>query len=366
MPFSRPTLRRLITRVQSDIESFLENGASRIRRSVEWVLAKAMAGLAHGLHGHIQYVSQQIVPDTADDEFAVRWAAVWGVERNAATFATFDIMVTGEAEAELVAGTTLTNAAGVAYTTDDDATIPATLPFEVVVTVTAVAAGADGNAEVGATLSLASPVAGIDAEATVQGSDGDTVGGGADIESIAALKQRLLDRIQTPPSGGGPGDWVDWAKEVDGVTRAWELPNQLGPGTVVVLFVQDLFDSDGNFIDTQFPGGDAITEVQEYLESVAPVIAVPTALAPVELQLNPVIQLEPNTADVQTQVTIQLQDMLLRRASPGGTLLLSEIREAISIAIGETNHVVTSPSADVETDATELITLGTPVYSAIP
>lgn len=355
MAFFRPTLERLVARAQADVESLLENGASRVRRSVEWVLSRVVAGLAYGLYGHQEWIAKQIVPDTAEDEFLVRWASLWGVERNSATQAQLEILVTGTEDAEMPAGTAWQSADGVEYTTDEDAMVPG--EGEIAVAVTATLAGSAGNVQAGSMLALVSPVAGVDSEAVVNGSG--LVGGGSDQETIDALRARYLARVQTPPSGGGPGDYVDWAKEVDGVTRAWELPQQLGPGTVLVLFVQDTFDDDGFFVGTTFPSAPDIAEVQDYIDGLAPITANVTVAAPQSLELNPTIHVVPDTAAVREQVEIQLQDLLLRRAEPGGTLLLSEINEAISLASGETDHTLTVPASDVEADATELITLGT-------
>lgn len=365
MPFSRPTLSRLISRVQADVESLLQNGASRVRRSVEWVMARVMAGLSHGLHGHLDYLAKQIVPSSdMDDDFLIRWATLWGVERNAAVKAEFTITVTGVAAAALPINTQYQRADGTLYKTLAANVVEGS--GEVSVTVQALEAGSAGNTDAGSVLSLVSPVVDIDADATVEGSPGELQGGGADQESLASLLERLQARIQSPPSGGGPGDYVDWAKEVDGVTRAWELPNQMGPGTVVVLIVQDNFDDDGNYESTTFPVGALVTATQAYIDGLAPVTADITVQAPVSQPLNPTIQLSPNTADVQAAVTTYLNDLLLRRAGPGETLLLSEINEAISLATGEEDHVVVSPVADVVAGVTSLITLGTPTYQAIP
>ena len=38
---------------------------------------------------------------------------------------------------------------------------------------------------------------------------------------------------------GDNDDYVAWATEVPGVTRAWCSPNGMGAGTVVVRFVRD-------------------------------------------------------------------------------------------------------------------------------
>lgn len=374
MPFSRPTLARLISRAQSDIEALLENGGSRVRRSVEYVMSRVMAGLAHGLHGHLDFIADQVVPDLADEDQVVRHASMWGLERTPATAATFPILVTGVAGSAIPIGSEWASPDGVTYENTEAFAIPAVAPLEVSVTVTATATtsdpengtGTDGNQEGGATISLTSPVVGIDADATVEGTAGELQGGAADLESVDALRQRLRDRVQTPPSGGGPGDYVDWAKTVSGVTRAWEIPLWSGAGTVLVLFVQDIIDEDGTFVSTVFPDAAAVAEVQTVIDGLAPVTAVPTVAAGVEQALDPTIQLSPNDATTQAQVEAQLNDLLLRRAVPGGTLLISEINEAISLAANEDDHVLVSPAANVTAGSTSVITLGTVTFADIP
>lgn len=373
MPFSRPTLSRLVSRARGDIESVLQNGAVFVRRSFENAIAKAQAGLSHSLHGHLLYISEQIIIDTADDEFLVRWADIFLGEnsRKDAIPAEFTILVTALAAAagdDIPIGTRFTRPDGALFETQELFTIPLVAPYEVSVTVFAVEAGQDGNTIPGSSLTFESPIANMNAEAAVEGAGSDPIGGGADQESIEALRQRLLDFIQTPPKGGALGDYVTWAKETPdvSVTRAWELPLQLGPGTVLVLFVQDTFDADGNFIDTIFPGAGDVDDVDAYIRTKKPITAILTTQAPVESTLDPDIQLEPNTTEVQTEVTRQLQDLLLREAKPNSVLPLSKINEAISIAVGEEDHILVSPVADVTIPATGLLTLGTPTYSAIP
>lgn len=367
MAYARPTLKRLISRVQGDLNTYLQNGAARVRRSVEYALSRVVAGLAYGLHGHVHYVSRQVVPDDeCDDDWILRHARAWGITPNPPTTATFEITVTGSAGAAIPADTEWASADGEAtYTNATAGVIPASAPLETTVTVTATEAGADGNAEGGATLTLTTPVADVDADATVVGALGELQGGGDDEEAVSAVRVRLRERIQSPPSGGGPGDYIAWAKTVSGVTRAWELPGQLGPSTVVVLFVSDAIDSDGNFESTTFPGESDVAEVQAVLDAKAPVIAVPTAATPLMATLDPVISLSPNTADVRAEVEAQLNDLLLRKSGPRETILLSDIRDAVGLAPSVVDYSLTAPVTDVVSAATEVYVLGSPTYSEL-
>jgi uncharacterized phage protein gp47/JayE len=377
MAFSIPKLSRLITRAKSDIEATLQNGGVYVRRSFETAMAKASAGLAHTLHQHLRFISEQIIIDTADDEYLVRWADIFfGPDsRLPAEQASFDITVTGDtANVPIPDGTRWNRADGVSFEAVGDYALPAAAPFQVTVTVQAVEAGVASNTVPGDTLTIESPIAGVDADATVDGAGSDPIGGGADIETIDALRARLLLRLQTPPKGGAVGDYIAWAlASSSGVTRAWELPLIMGPGSVTVLFVQDTFDADGFFIDTIFPGPAEVQAVEDYIAARCPVTVTPDATpptlvvqAPTEQTLDPSIQLEPNTTEVQQAVTRQLEDLLLREAAPGGTLEVSKINEAISLATGEEDHVLVSPAADVTSTNSQLLTLGTPVFAPIP
>lgn len=373
MAFSRPTLSRLIIRAKADIEAVLQNGAAYLPRTFEAAQARAVAGAAHGLHGHLDWISRQILVSTADEEKLVQHAEDWGQSRLPAEFAEFEVTVAGTAgSVPLPAETLYTRVDGVTYEVVDDVTLPSSPPFTATLTLRAVEAGVDGNVIPGSQLTITSAIANLFATAIVNGSGSEPIGGGSDIESIDALRARLLVFIQTPPKGGAIGDWVVWAKAASSaVSRAWEFPLGLGPSTVLVLFVQDTFDADGFYVDTIFPSGPLIDTVREYIDTKKPVtdnahVPLTYVAAPLEQVLSPTIQLSPNTADVQLQVTRQLQDLLLREAVPGGTLSLSKIDEAISIATGEEDHVLVLPAADVTTPTATLLTLGAITFQDIP
>lgn len=363
MPFNRPSLPQLVTRIGADIEARLPGADAKLRRTFEGVMARVLAGATHGAHGHLAFLADQIIPDTAESEFLRRWARIWlGDEAESpASAAVGSILVTGSAGSPLPAETEFQRADAVLFTTDALATIPVVAPFEVSVNVTATETGIDGNSDVGTNLSLVSAVAGIDADATVEGPGGLT--GGSDQESDESLLARLLARISDPPSGGGPGDYVAEALKISGITRAFELPNQLGAGTVLVLVVDDSRTPPA-------PSAAKIAEVQAALVAFAPVTAVVTTAAPLFKELDAAISLDPDPATAEgitasANVDIELDDLLVREAIPGGTTAISKLNEAISVAPGENDHVLTSPTVDVTTTTTELLILGTTTFVAL-
>jgi len=344
--YSRPTLAEIIQRVSNDVLSRLSQ-ADVLRRADAEVYARAMAGVAHGLYGFIDWLSAQLIYDTATVEILDRWCSIWGVTRKPAAGATGSVGFVVAAGAVIPSGTLLQALDGVQYATTSDATV---VGLAASAPVAAVVAAAAGNRGAGQSLTLVSPLVGVQSTATA-----GLLSGGADIETDDALRARLLSRIQQPPHGGNANDYVAWALEVAGVTRAWCYPAELGLGTVTVRFTRDNDGSGAAII----PDAGEVAAVQAYIDALRPVTAVLTVVAPVAVPLAFSIALTPNTAAVQAAVQAELQDLITREAVPGGTLLLSHIRAAISAAAGETNYVMSAPSADVTNTTGNITTLGT-------
>ena len=341
--YSRPTLADLVTRTRADLVSRL-SADDILRRADADVYARVLAGLAHGLYGYVDWLANQIIYDTAEAEFLARWASIWGVTRKPASTATGSVTFAVSSGAVIPSGTLLQALDGVQYQTTADATV--TVPTATA-SVAALVAAAAGNRTTGQTLTLVSPVTGVQSSATA-----GALVGGADLESDDDLRARLIDRIQQPPQGGDAHDYVAWALEVPGVTRAWCFPLELGEGTVTVRFVRD---DDASLI----PDAGEVATVQDYIDALRPVTAAVTVVAPTAVPLAFSIAVAPNTAAVKAAVQAELSDLIARESKPGGTIYLSHIRAAISAAVGEDNYTMSAPSADVTNTAGNMTTLGT-------
>lgn len=338
-------------RILADIQTNLPGANAWLRRSVENVLGKALAGAVHGTHGHLAWVARQLLPtEDADDETILFWADVHGLTRKPATFSGGSIDITLNS-ATVPAGTAFERSDGTRYTTDSAITSTAVSDETLQVNVTAEETGPDGDSEVGTALTLVSPIANVQSTASV-GSAG--LIGGADRETIELLLGRILHRLANPPSGGGPGDYEAWAAEVGGVTRAWQDDLALGAGTVVVYFVRD-----GQSVIAPTPV--QVAQVQAYIDARAPVTATPTASTVSLVQLNPAISLDEDSTEARARVRAQLNELLLRIAEPGVTLDLGAITSAIQKGGG--NHNLTSPAADVTHADNELPVLGSIAWS---
>lgn len=362
MPFERPTLTGLREQARDDFNASLPGADSRLRHSNLRVIGDVLAALVHGLYGYLDYQYRQLIVDTADGEHLERHAAIYDIARKAAAIASGDVTVTGTEGSAVPAGTDLQAANGGVFSVAASATIAG---GSATVAVEASNPGAAGNLDAGATLAFVAALAGVDATAVVAAGG---LTGGADEESDTSLRARVLERIRTPPHGGSRADYVSWAREVPGVTRAWVAPAEMGPGTVTVRFMMDTVRAAQNGI----PQGDGapdytgdLADVYEHIDGVRPVTADVYVAAPEAEPLDLTIaDLTPDTPEIRTAIEAELQALLLREAAPGATIHLSQIYEAVSIATGERHHRIASPASDKTHTAGQIAVPGTVTYTS--
>ncbi len=351
MPFERPSIPTIIERVTADLESRGFGADTRVRRSVLYVLTRVIAGVAHGLYGFIAWASRQFLADTADEDNLLRIASGYQILRNPATSAAGNVVFTGTNGVVIPIGLRLQRSDGLEYLVTAEGTISAgvaTLPVQAQLT------GVDGNADAGVQLAIAAQVSGLSATAVVAAG---SIAGGADIESVESVREKVLTHQRKRPQGGAAHDYVTWAKEVPGVTRAWSKPHLNGLGTMGLFFVRD---GDENPI----PSPTAVTAVQAHIDGLRPVTAKDfTVYAPVAQPTNFVIALVPDSTAVREAVTAQLEDLFRRESEPGVTIPLTHFAEAISLAAGEFDHDLTTPSADVTAGAGYMPTMGTVTWA---
>ena len=333
--FKRPTFEEGLAATRANYGGRLPGADPLLARGVLPVLPHVDAVAAQAMHAHLDNNADEGHPLFAVERLDA-WGFVWGVSRRGAAAAVGGADFTGTDGVGIPAGTVLRRQDGVAYATDAAVTIAAGVATAAV---TAAGAGLGGNAVAGVALTLSSPIAGVTSSAVV-GSTG--LVGGADIEDTEVYRPRILDRIAEPPHGGADFDYVKWALAQPGVTRAWVYPKELGLGTVVVRFMMDDSYADG------IPLGGDVVAVQVALDTLRPVTADLTVVAPVPVPLALQISgLNPATQEVKDAIDAEQKDLIRREAVPGGALLISRIREAISTAAKEYDHVLVDPIADV-------------------
>lgn len=352
MAWTRPSLETLIARSKGDISSRTE-GSAFVKRSFERILAYVLGGLAHGMHGHLDWVRLQILPTTCERTALLAWGTMLDIPVNGAEYATGDADFTGTNTTIIPLGTSAQDAAGNLFTSTAAATITA---GTAAVSWIADVAGADGNLESGDPLTLVTPIAGVDSEGTVSAD----FSSGADLEETEAYRTRVLDGFRVPPSGGGPGDYVAWAKEVSGVTRAWEFGNRVGVGTVSLAFARD---DDASII----PDSGEIAAVQAHIEALMPLdVNALYVVAPVAVPVTMTIAISPNTAAVRAAITAELVALFVddEKVILETALAQSNIDEAISTADGEESHSITTIST-LTPGTWGLLTLSTITFTTL-
>jgi len=343
MPFVRPSISTLISRVSDDLNAWLPNEDSRIRRSTLSVLARVLSAASHSLYGFIDWVSKQAIPDTAESGYLHRWAALFGVTPIAGIKATSTaVQFEGTNGIIVPMATTFQRVDGVQYITDAAGTISG---GNVQIACTAVLDGDAGNAVSSTLFELVTPIAGINSAIA----NPVAFTGGTEDESDPALLARLLAQLRNPPQGGAETDYKQWIAEAlpDLTQNVWpqyHSANATVPEGAVNVYFSLVWD--GATPASVIPSGAQVTTAQTYLAARIPVtVDVLTVAAPTAAPINMTIELTTDTTAARAAVTAQVNDMFQRLAAPGGASIEnSEVRAAI--ARGDEKFDLTNLNAD--------------------
>lgn len=254
--FSRPELPQLIATIRSDLLTRFEQDVVLRRMDAE-VYARVQAAAVHTLYGYLDYLARNMLPDLCDEDWLYRHGRIKRCPRKDAVSAAGFIRWDG------ISGTP-TLPAGTQIQRDDQATYTTTETVKATggllrVPVTADVAGAAGNTDDGTALRLGTPVSGIPSTGYA-----DTLTGGVDVEDREIWRARVLERYYWIPQGGADPDYVIWAKEISGITRAWTFRHWQGKGTVGVMVAT----SDP---EHPAPGDDVVQAVRNHILPLAPV-----------------------------------------------------------------------------------------------
>lgn len=354
MSFTLPTLDELERRAQAELVA--ASDSTPLRRNLFTPLARAQIGLTYGLYGYLGWAERQTSPYTCDDDQLEDRFGFWLERgRKPAAPATGQLRVAGSQAGRPIDtdAARWQSDAGLEYVPTADVIVGA--DGAVTVPVVCTTPGQNGNLGTDATLSIVNPIEGVASSASVLMPG---LSGGADQESYDSFRARIIDRIQDPPQGGANPDYVKWALQVPGITRAWCRPARVmigGQAITVQVHVLVMRDDDS----TPFPDEAECAAVAAHIDTVRPVTADCSVHAPQPKPVGFDIALTPDTATTRAAVESSLRDFFRAGAEPAGTLNLSNIREAISKAAGEKSHVLYAPTDERLTSAGfELLTLG--------
>lgn len=342
--FARPELPQLIATIRSDLLTRFQQDVVLRRMDAE-VYARVQAAAVHTLYGYLDYLARNMLPDLCDEDWLYRHARIKRCPRKDAVAASGFVRWDG-------IGGTPTLPAGTQIQRDDQMTFTTTQTVRASggllrVPVVADVAGTAGNTDDGTALRLGTPVSGIPSTGYA-----DTLNGGDDVEELETWRARVMERYYWIPQGGADPDYVIWAKEIAGITRAWTFRHYQGIGTVGVMVAT----SDPA---NPAPGDDIVQAVREHILPRAPVAGSGLFVFAAAEKVIPVtIALAKDTPEIRTAVTAELNSLMLRDGQPSGKVYVSRISEAISLATDEVAHQLRAPTVDVVLGQTELPVLG--------
>jgi uncharacterized phage protein gp47/JayE len=321
------------------------------------VVIKSLTPAFRSLHQKLRTLSLDRHITTCSTEALDRYGSQWGVTREEATVASGIIEAVTDIGAVIPAGTRLVRSDDVVFVTMTDVTA---IDTTTELTVEADEPGKAGNTLDGVTLQLETSIPGV---STLTVND-DGLSGGAEAESDASLRARLLQRLRNPAHGGSPSEYQAWGKQLAGVTRVFVQRATPSPGSVTIPFMMDNTYTDG------IPQGNDVSNMQDLLDSVAPSNAQVIAVAPQAKVVNITISsLRPNNNQMKIKIQRELAAQFQRKAEPASAAANFVFRrhwieEAIGAAVGHVSHSLDAPAANitcvVSSDGQpEIATLGT-------
>ena len=257
--------------------------------------------ISYALWEHSQLLAGLIpivFPGTDSGEYLDKHAAQLGMVRQPGTKARAEVTFTGTDGTVIPAGTAVyAPDSGLRYLTLEAATIA---EETAVATVEAESIGADYNVPAGSITSMAVNVPGVDDLANLE-----AAAGGSDPESDVDLYTRIHDRLSLPITSGNVNHYIQWAKEVAGVSYASCIPLWAGNGTVKVVIA----GADKGTVDEEIRSACAA-----HIEEEKPIGATVTVVSVTEMELPvtaAVTVLEGySTEDVTNQLTAAVSALL--------------------------------------------------------
>lgn len=329
-----------------------------------------------------EQTADNILPDRASAEALQRFGTVYGVTRRPAVAATLTVTVTAPLDAVYVvpAGSLMVYVDGQVYAISD--TTVTIIGNTGTVSGTATLAGAAGTRDVGDTLTWSVAPAGLNPTGTVA-----TSTAGADEESVADYRQRIIERLQERPASGNRADWRDWVEAFEGVavTDAYVYPLLMPPaaypgagtpgtlGCVTVVAVGPAQGSDTTNTRVLGTPGQLLQTCVDYIEGDADIDGVatttgtqlrPVTMAPGDYSVEAILVAPENVALGVTVSAPYVPGWSGTKTVVAGSTTTSLILSGDTTAINGLTAAVTVGTGAVR-GGVQVITLGTGVFGGV-
>lgn len=376
MPWPTRTATVVAERIASSLEAGIAKvkpavdplALSRAVRSARGMLAqigRAVALELREVHDHISWWGRQYFVDTAEEEFVLRHAGIWGITPRPATIAIGSVDIEGRSDTALPEGLEFAGSDGTIYVSTEAGAIAANGVASL--KVAASAAGPSGNLEAGIQLATVLPFPAITRVAV--GPNG--IAGGAVEETPEELALSVRAHIRQRPHGGAGFDYPFWLARAFDVRAVRVIPEWIGRGSVGVVVAM----REGTF--GRAPAADEIDAMSIYLgrpgkaEGVRPVTAHVVVVAVTVTEIALTVRLRPDTVATRAAVaeawsrfvaTIGDEDDEENDTPIGALIEPSRISEAISAAAGEYAHDLLVPAAPFVLERAQYPVPGQPVF----
>lgn len=331
-----PTLDEIRDTILRDYQS-LDPKADISVDSDNYARASALSATAEGLYSHQKWVIKQFFPDTADTEFLEKHAAIRGLYRRNATYASGQgATLTGNENAQIKAGLQIKTEDNRFYEITESAVIGPS--GTITVTVRSLATGAAQNIFRSSKASFMSAPVGVQTEVTL-----NNIVGGTDAETDSSLLERLLEVIRRPSAGGNRYDYRRWALSVDGVDAAYVYPLRRGLGTVDIAITSN----------NNIPSLETIERCQRYIDEVRPVTARESKVVMpdvTQIHFEMKVRLSGISLDEAKQAIETALSDYFETIIPGSTLIVSQCETVVNNLIGVVDRQFITPTANRKAD----------------
>jgi len=346
-------MRNKFLSLNSSLTNFNIN--SRIR-----ALFEAVAEALERLWFYADTILQAVFVTTAKDTYLDKRALEMGLVRRATQKAWGIVTFTGEQGTIIPLGTIVStnkaSASVVEFITTKEVEIPT--GDEVDVDIEAVVAGTSGNVEAGKIDTLVSSVPGVAGVENKQ-----AIAGGADEETDAELRQRLILRWYAPSYGPTNNTIRAWCLELRGVADTRVIGNFPEPGKAQVLVWSR------NQVGALVPASiELVAQTQTLLDERRPVCFILTAVVPTGILV-----------DVETEIAIEEGYEFLNVAESvkaiieshfaglgvGDDVLVAELLYTVMGITGVANAAIIEPETDVIIGVSDTALLGDNIVSAM-
>lgn len=343
----RPSIKEIFDRVEQDI------GFCHLHSSKR-VFSKAIAGCSHLLYGYARNLANNLHPLWAKGSALDDWAKIWLPSgRKSATPAQGTISIESTAPISLAKGTAF-RYEGLEFVTRKSQEVSGikNIPIE---------ASIPGNTGVilpGNQLIAVQTIPNLKSTAIVT----QEISGGTNIETDESLRERIINKVRNPPQGGCPQDYINWATEISGISRAWVAPKVNGLGTVGLAFVDD---QNGGL-----PTPSARKKLIEKLEKVAPA---GSKTIPIMLKPEPIFfKIKVSPTSVKPQLENELRTLIKSISEPRlsrgyflnargqkthGLLAISDVHESLA-PVPKSKFNIMEPSTDLTVSEGKIFTFG--------